>query len=101
MATLFVSPAVCPHLRTREHCEDCRVADASQRGDYVPTPVTAGPAPELELADHDVYLDHGDNRYTYIGKGDAIPRALAALPRVPVQPHPDEQQDKPPPRRRR
>jgi hypothetical protein len=83
MAAIFIGPMYCEHGRTPEHCQDCRIALAFERGSYVPTPVKASPPPEPVLAERDLFVDHGDDRYTFVAKGDVIPHAMTDLPRVP------------------
>lgn len=84
MATVFVSPLWCPHGRTDEHCEDCRLVAALERGYQPVTPPQPVPAPEPMYAEADLFVDHGGERYTYIAEGHVIPHGIAYLPRVPV-----------------
>jgi hypothetical protein len=96
MATMFIGPMFCQHGRTPEHCEDCRIALAYERGQYVPIPVKSDPPPELEIAERDLYIDHGDDRYVYVAAGDPIPHQMKDLPRVMRRtPQAGEDKDKP------
>lgn len=75
-------PALCPHGRLSDGCEECALVAAMERG-YRHPHEKPKPAPEPERAAEDLYLDRGDGRYVLVLKGDVIPPALAELPRVP------------------
>ena len=79
----MTGPAFCTHGRLGDHCEDCALIAAAERGVPVGTPIPAQPAPELAMADDDLVFDHGDGRTVLIAAGDPIPADLADLPHRP------------------
>ena len=83
MPVVFIDPdgRFCQHMRLREHCEDCRFADAVARG-YRPGHSPEGERmPEVEHADRDLLVETRPGTYTQIMRGDVIPHRLTGRPR--------------------
>jgi hypothetical protein len=75
------APAFCAHGRLGNHCENCAMVAALERGHTLPTPVPSGPVPDPELAAHDLDVELGDGRSVFVAAGDPIPPEHAARPR--------------------
>lgn len=74
--------ALCEHERLGDHCEDCALVKAIERG-YRPAEHPQAPAPpELDLAEQHLLVEIGSNTYVQVMAGDDIPHAVRALPRV-------------------
>lgn len=96
---MIPGPAFCPHGRLSDGCEDCALLAGMERG-YRPQPAHTTQPPAPEHAEHDLYCDQGEGRFVFIAAGDAIPAALAGLPRLPRTPPASPADDQPPAKRR-
>ncbi|MFI7633471.1 hypothetical protein [Nonomuraea sp. NPDC049400] len=73
--------AFCEHNRLADHCEDCALIQAKERGYRPPEHPQAPATPEPEIAEQTVLIETGLNTYTLVMAGDDIPHSLRNLPR--------------------
>lgn len=81
--TVPYQPAFCKHFRNWDACGDCAYVRAQERYPWWKPANIGAEEPTPELADEDLFVDRGDDLFTFVAKGDEIPRDLVDLPRVP------------------